>query len=178
MWVWLPEGRDSLISGYRRATVMKTDDSGSQQILKEMQGLASEVFSDVYRAQPHGFSSHAPKGSEGFFHALGGRSDRLIALGFEHKDKRPRNLPEGGVALYDADGKLLRMIKDGTDWDFGAKPFTAHNVTKITITADDKIVIESKKNVVVKAPRVDLGDEGGVPVSLCGGGCATKVFAV
>jgi phage gp45-like len=55
----------------------------------------------------------------------------------------------------------------------------------ITLTYDDSSVkIESGKitltspHVVVKSDHVDLGDEGGTPVGLCGGGCATKVFAV
>ena len=34
------------------------------------------------------------------------------------------------------------------------------------------------RDTVVKSDRVDLGDVGGTQVGLCGGGCATKVFAV
>jgi phage gp45-like len=55
----------------------------------------------------------------------------------------------------------------------------------ITITKDDSSVkLESGKitltspHVIVKSDHVDLGDEGGTLVGLCGGGCATKVFAV
>jgi len=107
MWVWFPEGQEGLVATLRRATVQKTDDSGTQQILKRMTGLKSETFEDVYRPQPHGFSSHAPNGSEGLFLALGGRSDRLVGLGFEHKDKRPKNLPEGNATLYDDKGNVV-----------------------------------------------------------------------
>src|SRR5579885_722847 len=149
MWVWLPEGRDSLIATLRRSTLLETDDSGSQQMLKRMRGLASEQFSDVYRAQPHGFSSHAPSGSEGLYLALGGRSDRLIGLGFEHKDKRPKNLPEGGTAIYDADGKLLKIVKDNTDWDCGGKPITIHN-------SSDVVIGTGKRFIRVRDNRVDL----------------------
>jgi phage gp45-like len=34
------------------------------------------------------------------------------AIGFEHKDHRPKNLPVGGTALYDATGKILKIVKD------------------------------------------------------------------
>lgn len=114
MWVWFPEGQDGLLGSMRRATVLKTDDSGSQQILKKVTGLASEHFEDVYRPQAHGFSSHVPSGSEGLFLALGGRSDRLVALGFEHKDCRPKNLNEGNAVLYDDKGNVVfAKSKDG-----------------------------------------------------------------
>ena len=107
MWVWFPEGQEGLVASLRRATVQKTDDSGTQQILKQMTGLKSETFEDVYRPQSHGFSSVAPNGSEGLFLALGGRSDRLVALGFEHKDYRPKNLNEGQATLYDDKGNVV-----------------------------------------------------------------------
>ena len=109
-----PESTEGIIGHLRRATVLKTDDSGTQQILKKLRGIASERPEDVYRPQSHGLSSHAPSGSEGLFLSLGGRSDRLLALGFEHKDKRPKSLPEGAAVLYDANGNIVRvMMKDG-----------------------------------------------------------------
>ena len=101
-----PEGRDSILGTLRRGTLLETDDTDTQQVLKA-RGLASEQFSDVYRPQQHGLSSHAPAGSEGLFLALGGRSDRIVGLGFEHKDHRPRNLPEGNTVLYDHAGNVI-----------------------------------------------------------------------
>ncbi|MFZ5715751.1 MAG: phage baseplate assembly protein domain-containing protein [Bradyrhizobium sp.] len=115
MWVWFPEGQEGIVAQMRRATVKKTDDSGTQQILKQMTGLKTETFEDVYRPQPHGISSHAPKGSEGVYLALGGRSDRLLALGFEHKDHRPKDTPEGGTIIYDHTGDAIRIVKDKID---------------------------------------------------------------
>lgn len=176
MWIWFPEGQEGLIGSIRRATVQKTDDSGSQQMLKQMTGLKSESFEDVYRPQPHGFSSHAPAGSEGVFLALGGRSDRLLALGFEHKDKRPRNLPEGGTCIYDADGNVVRIVKDDLQIMHSQK--IVLNVGESTVTiAPDQITYQSRKHVI-KGDEVHLGDDGGELVALCGGGCASKVYAV
>jgi hypothetical protein len=227
MWVWFPEGQEGMVASLRRATVQKTDDSGTQQILKKMTGLKSETFEDVYRPQPHGFSSHAPEGSEGHYLALGGRSDRLQAIGFEHKKHRPKDTPEGGTVIYNHTGDIIRVFEDNLDVvhakkininigkgqessDEGSSAadtsgeenisivFTPDDITitkgesSIKLTADDitatrgasTIKIEDQKithtspHVVIKSDRVDLGDEGGQPVGLCGGGCATKVFGV
>ncbi|MGJ5205026.1 phage baseplate assembly protein domain-containing protein [Bradyrhizobium sp. HKCCYLR20261] len=201
MWIWFPEGQEGLIGTLRRATVQKTDDSGTQQILKNMTGLKSEAFEDVYRPQPHGFSSHAPKGSEGVFLALGGRSDRLLALGFEHKDFRPKNTPEGGTILYNHTGDVVRVFKEQlevyhsktiklsigrgvkqSDDSHCTVVMTADSVTvtrgQSSVQIEDGQVTHTSPHVVIKSPKVDLGDIGGTPVGLCGGGCATKVFAV
>lgn len=208
MWIWFPEGQEGMVASLRRATVLKTDDSGSQQILKQMTGLKTETFEDVYRPQPHGFSSHAPKDAEGVYLALGGRSDRLLALGFEHKDHRPKNTPEGGTIIYDHTGDAIRVVKDKIDhvhskainikiakgYDKGdAVDQVDGAVISIVLTKDDSITVtyddssiklESGKithtspHVVINSDRVDLGAEGGMPVGLCGGGCATKVYAV
>jgi phage gp45-like len=201
MWVWFPEGQEGLIGSLRRATVQKTDDSGTQQILKKMTGLKSETFEDVYRPQPHGFSSHAPSGSEGVYLALGGRSDRLLALGFEHKDYRPKNTPEGGTILYNHTGDVVRVFKDQlevfhtktiklsigkgvkqSDDSHCTVVMTANDITitrgQSSTKLEDAKITHTSPHVVIKSDRVDLGDEGGDPVGLCSGGCATKVFAV
>ena len=201
MWVWFPEGQEGVVASLRRATVQKTDDSGTQQMLKKMTGLKSETFEDVYRPQPHGLSTHAPAGSEGLYLALGGRSDRLVALGYEHKDFRPKDTPEGGTILYNHTGDVVRVFKDQleayhtktiklsigkgvkkSDDSHCTIVLTADNVTitkgSSSIKIEDSKIIHTSPHVVIKSDRVDLGDEGGDPVATCGGGCSTKVFAV
>lgn len=101
-----PEHPNNVIGYLRRGTLEQTDDSGTQQLL-QVRGLASEQLKKIVRVLPHGFSSHAPKDSEGVFLSLGGRSDRVLGLGYEHKDKRQKDLPEGTAVLYDANGNIL-----------------------------------------------------------------------
>lgn len=172
-----PENRDSTVGTLRRARVDRIDDKGAQQIMKKLLGLASEKPEDVYRAQSHGLSSHPPAGSEGMFLSLGGRADRMIGLGFEHKDKRPKDLPEGGTVLYDADGKFLKLVKDKATLQAGDKPFEVIGVTTVEIDAKGKVTIKTTEPVLIKAPRVDLGDEGGTGVATQAG-ISAKVFAV
>ena len=102
-----PENRASTIGTLRRGVVQKIDDSGSQQIFRKLSGLKSESPEDVYRPQSHGISSVPPEGSEGLILSLGGRSDRMVALGYEHKDYRPKNSPAGTAVLYDDKGNVI-----------------------------------------------------------------------
>lgn len=154
-----PEGRDSVVGSLRRARVDRIDDSGAQQIMQKLQGLAGDAPEDVYRAQSHGFSSHPPAGSEGLFLSLGGRSDRLIGIGFEHEEKRPKDLPEGGTALYDADGKILKFIKDETTLDAGGKPIKITNASTVLIegSSDVAVGIKGGRYIRIRGGRVDLG---------------------
>lgn len=154
---WTPEGRDATLATLRRATLLEVDDAGTQQIIKRMRGLAAERPEDVYRAQPHGFTSHPPEGSEGLFLALSGRSDRMLGLGFEHKDHRPKSLPPGGAALYDANGKIIKLIKDENVWDAGGKPVTIRNATTIKIEATESVAIGvDGRWIRIRPGRVDL----------------------
>jgi phage gp45-like len=200
MMHWYPEGQEGVIGTLRRSKLAKTDDSGSEQMLVKLTGLKTEQFENVYRAQCFGLSSHAPQGSVGLFLALGGRSDRLIGLGFEHKDYRPKNTPEGGVILYDHKGDVVRVFPDTMELyhakqiklSIGAGLKSSDDasctivLTKdaLTITRgqssvkiEDAQITHTSPHVIVKSDRVDLGDTGGTPV-LTVAGPATKVFAV
>jgi phage baseplate assembly protein V len=108
---WHREGRDGLLGSIRRASVVEIDDSGTQQFLKKGKGLKSEQFEQVYRPQPFGMTSNPPAGSEGLLLAMGGRSDRLLGLGFEHKDYRPKDTEIGGTIIYDANGSAVSLVK-------------------------------------------------------------------
>ena len=148
MWVWV-EDHDAVRATLRRATLDTVDDSGTQQLLTRVRGLKSEIFEDVYRAQDFGVSSVPPAGAEGIFLALSGRSDRIVALGFEHKDHRPKSLPEGATAIYDASGKILKLLPDETKFDAGNK--------KVIVTNSPDIVIGTGARYVrIRPGRVDL----------------------
>lgn len=126
------EHDDAIRSMLRRSRYLKVDDTGEQQLV-DLMNLVGDKPKKVLRLQEHGLSSNPPLNSEGIIAALGGRSDRLMLLGGVHKDHRPKNLPIGGTALYDADGKIWKMVKDETTFDAGGKPVTISNATKVKI---------------------------------------------
>lgn len=100
------ELEDALRSMIRRARVLKVDDSGSQQRL-DLAGLKDERPEKIVRVLPHGFSSVPNAEAEGLMLQLGGRSDRTLFLGGEHKDHRPKNLKMGQAVLYDDKGNVV-----------------------------------------------------------------------
>lgn len=176
------EHDDAIRSMLRRSRLLKVDDSGEQQLV-DLMNLAGDMPKKVYRPQDHGFSSNPPVNSEGWVAAMAGRSDKIVYIDGGHKDHRPRNLPIGGTALYDADGKILKIIKDGTTYDAGGKPLTISNATVIKIEGTQSVSFGVGGTWVhIDGGKVYLGvgsadattDNPVVTVA----GPSTKVFAV
>lgn len=94
-----------------RGELVSADDSGAQQLVS-YKGLAGEQHSEVYRPQPHGFSSVPKPGSVGWFMALGGERSRALALGFED-DSRITGQAPGTTHLYDDKGNVISVLSNG-----------------------------------------------------------------
>lgn len=124
-----------------RAAIVSVDDSGEWQKTK-VTGFKDEEFSEVLRAQSHGLSSNPPPGSVGNFLRLGS-SDRLVALGFETPG-RPRDLPAGATALYNADGTIWKLLPAKADLDHGGKNNHERAIAKKKVEASDWVQIEAK----------------------------------
>jgi phage gp45-like len=97
---------------FTRARLLGFDDSGDFQTAN-FRGFAGETYTKVHRIQPHGFSSHPPADAVGLMLRMG-ESDRALAFGFETPG-RPRNVPQGGTALYDQHGNVLKMVNTGVE---------------------------------------------------------------
>lgn len=165
------ENHDGTLGTLRRATVLKVDDSGPQQLV-DLQGLAADMPRKVVRVLPHGFSSNPPLQSEGVLKALGGRSDRPMFIGGEHSQYRPRNLPSGNTILYDDKGNVV--------WMQGAQGIA--RTTKqgpIVDTSAAGVTIEAKGDKFhIVADGFDIiVDPSGAKVYL-GGDPAKNVFAL
>ena len=102
------EHADAIRAMLRRASLTNIDDSGDQQVLG-LTGHAGEKLAKIVRVQSHGLSSIPPRGAEGIMLALGGRVDRTMAFGLEHRAARPRNQPAGTATLYDDQGNTIFM---------------------------------------------------------------------
>jgi phage gp45-like len=152
-------------SSITRGTLISVDDSGDWQ-KTSVRGFKGEEFSEVLRAQSHGVSSNPPAGSVGNFMRLGS-SDRLFALGFETPG-RPRDLPPGVVALYNADGNVMKLLPAKTDWDHGGKNHHARAIGKQKTEATDWVQFD--------APAIYLGKPPYFPV-MTTAGPSQHVFA-
>lgn len=151
------EHDDAIRSMIRRAQNLKIDDSGDQQLV-DLVGMYRDRPRKVVHYLPHGFSANPPPGSDGVLFAHGGRSDRPGYLDGGHKDHRPRNLPSGGTALYDANGKILKIVKDETTFDAGNKPVRITNASTVLIEGATDVAIGTKdgRYVRMRPGRVDL----------------------
>ena len=128
--------RNSGPGHHTRAIVKQVDDSGPQQLV-EMTGLTGQTFGETVRSQHFGLTSNPPPGSEGVGLHLGGGADRVHALGMEHPQYRPKNLPVGATRLYDKAGNYVD-IRDGVLTAVHAKQITAKvgDNTSVTLTTD------------------------------------------
>jgi phage gp45-like len=151
-----------------RARLTALRDDGETQVM-DLAGHAGERFTGVPRQQTHGFSSHPPADAVGTFLRLG-ESDRLVALGYETPG-RPRSLPQGTVALYNADGTVHKLLPTKTDFDQGGKPMVTRNTPKYRVKAGEFVHIE-----IEPGAGVYLGKEPWYPV-VTTAGPSNHVFA-
>lgn len=132
-----------------RGTIVSVDDSGPWQKV-EVRGFAGEEFSEVLRAQSHGFSSNPPVGATGTF-LRHGSSDRLTALGFE-TEGRVKDLPPGVPALYNADGTIWKLLNEKADLDHGGKNSHERGIAKKKVEASDWIQFDGNAVYLGKPP--------------------------
>ncbi|HWL06721.1 MAG TPA: phage baseplate assembly protein [Xanthobacteraceae bacterium] len=140
----------------RRARITAVNDDGTQQFV-DLSGLRADKPRNILRVQQHGLSSNPPSDAELVLMGLGGAGDRQVALGGEHREHRPKGLPSGGTALYDAHGKILKMVEDSTEFDAGGKPVTIKNASTVRIEgAEDVAIGVGTRWVRIRPHRIDL----------------------
>jgi hypothetical protein len=178
--------------GHRYA-IQKIDDSKEIQLV-DGNGMADEVHTELMRVYPHGFSSHSIKDAHMLALGLGGRRDLLVALGGEHHEKRPKNIPEGDTVLYNAEGDVIRIfgkktidithskniklsigqgLKDsggsgkGKEAEAGQDKKTTVVLTEddITLTVGDSKIKITKTDILIEAASdIAVGTKGGLYV--------------
>jgi len=94
-----------------QAVVSLVDDSTAMQLLQIKIGK-DEVKNNVERIQTYGLSSHPLQDAEVLACAVNGNKDHIIAVAVDDSRYRIKGLPEGGVALYDYDGNVIKLTKD------------------------------------------------------------------
>lgn len=157
------------------------DDKGSFQ-MATAKGRAGETLGGgdvkLIRAQEYGSSSHPPKGSMGYALQVGNSPSHFFLLGIDNKDTRPRDIGEGGKAIYGPDGQILKYLKGKTEASNGGKPFISKDHSTYIVEADESIILKVGGMTVEILPgRINLG-EGASQAVMTQGGASSKVFAV
>lgn len=94
-----------------RAIVSYIDDTTKMQIL-QISVLKGEVKDNVERVQNYGFTSHPLKDAEAVALFINGNKDHGLVIAVDDTRYRFKNLPEGGVVVYDYDGNYIKLTKD------------------------------------------------------------------
>lgn len=134
-----------------RGRLTDSDDSGDYQKISA-RGFAAEELEGVVRHQPFGVSSNPGPGAEGLLLRLGGRAERTVAIMFELLGARPKSLPVGATALYNAFNIVWKLLSDKADLDQGGKNLHVRNVGKTKIEASDWIQIDGAAVYLGKPP--------------------------
>ncbi|WP_242220081.1 phage baseplate assembly protein domain-containing protein [Shinella zoogloeoides] len=97
---------------------------GGQQFVSG-RGSKSDGWTEIHRIETHGFASVPVKGAQGLLLPMPSNPDVAFVLGGEHPDLRPKDLPQGGKALYDAGGNVIKMLLgDGVTFDLAGAAYT------------------------------------------------------
>jgi phage baseplate assembly protein V len=123
--------------------------------------LDGEVQDDAERFQNYGFSSVPHAGAEAVAVFAGGLRSHALVIAVDDRRYRLTGLSDGEVAVFDDQGQVVHLKRD-------------------------QLLLKSPFKVVVDAPEVHLGGEGGLAVArksdaVAGGvitGGSTKVFAL
>lgn len=143
--------QDPIRAMISRGRLLSSDDSGDYQRIKA-KGFAREELDDIVRHQQFGISSNPGPGAEGLLLRLGGRAERTIAILFELMGKRPKSLPVGATALYNAFDIVWKLLTDKADLDHGGKNMHVRNAAKVKIEGTDWIQFDGTAVYLGKPP--------------------------
>lgn len=169
-----------------RAVVRGMDESGGLRRLN-ISILADEVKDGVEHFEAYGISSRPLPDAEALVVFLGGNRDHAVALSVTDRRYRPKDLEPGEVVIFDDQEQEIRIKRDGIFITTTRPDGVNITTTKATVTATGDVSVDSATKVVVVAPEIHLGGEGGPAVARVGDatsdaativGGSTKVFAV
>lgn len=129
-----------------RGVISSVDDGKLAQAL-QVELLADEAHDGVERFQDYGFTSVPYAGAEAVMVSVGGLRSHGIVVAIEDRRYRLTGLPAGEVALYDDQGQVVHLTRDG-----------------ILIETTKKLEVKAA-SVLVEADAVDLGGAGGKAVA-------------
>jgi phage baseplate assembly protein V len=143
----------------RRAVVRAVDDAGGRQTV-QAEGLAGDLRDQREHFQPYGFSGHALPGAECLMLSVGGGAGHTVVIGVEDRRYRLAATQPGEVALYDDQGQVVHLTRDGIVIR-SSNPITVEGQV-VTVRATELARIEAV-DVQIHATaslRLDCGGQG------------------
>jgi len=93
-----------------RAIVSLIDDSKNMQIV-QLNLMKDETKDGVERVQNYGFTSHPKPDAQAVVLFVSGNRDHGLVVALDDSRYRLKDLPEGGVAVYDFDGNYIKLTE-------------------------------------------------------------------
>lgn len=114
--------------------VAVTDDSRSNQMI-QVQILPDQII-EVRRVGQYGHASVAPAGSDALVIFMAGDRQNGVVIGLENQEARPKELQPGESALYDDQGQIIYITRDGIVIKGAGKPVTIQDTPLVMIDSD------------------------------------------
>lgn len=93
-----------------RGLLSLVNDSKGIQLV-QLNLMKDEVKDSVERVQNYGFTSHPKADAEAVALFVAGNKDHGLCIAIDDTRYRLKNLPEGGVAVYDHDGNYVKLTE-------------------------------------------------------------------
>ncbi|HGM5387485.1 TPA: phage baseplate assembly protein [Serratia marcescens] len=133
-------------------------DAGGIQKLQYQTPL--EVRGDTPRMAEFGFSSGLPVGTDVVLAYLGGDRSSAVIVASNNQQYRQSGLKSGETLIYNQWGMFVKLTENGIEVEAKGKPVTVANATTVTITATEKIRLETPR-LEVTGDVIDNCDSNG-----------------
>lgn len=118
-------------------------DAGGIQKLQYQTPL--EVRGDTPRMAEFGFSSGLPVGTDVVLAYLGGDRSSAVIVASNNQQYRISGLKSGETLIYNQWGMFVKLTENGIEVEAKGKPVTVANATTVTVTATEKIRLETPR---------------------------------
>lgn len=133
-------------------------DAGGIQKLQYQTPL--EVRGDTPRMAEFGFSSGLPVGTDVVLAYLGGDRSSAVIVASNNQQYRQSGLKSGETLIYNQWGVFVKLTENGVEVEAKGKPVTVANATTVTVTATEKIRLETPR-LEVTGDVIDNCDSNG-----------------
>lgn len=133
-------------------------DAGGIQKLQYQTPL--EVRGDTPRMAEFGFSSGLPVGTDVVLAYLGGDRSSAVIVASNNQQYRQSGLKSGETLIYNQWGMFVKLTENGIEVEAKGKPVTVANATTVTVTATEKIRLETPR-LEVTGDVIDNCDSNG-----------------
>ncbi|HIC7643329.1 TPA: phage baseplate assembly protein domain-containing protein [Serratia liquefaciens] len=133
-------------------------DAGGIQKLQYQTPL--EVRGDTPRMAEFGFSSGLPVGTDVVLAYLGGDRSSAVIVASNNQQYRQSGLKSGETLIYNQWEMFVKLTENGIEIEAKGKPVTVANATTVTVTATEKIRLETPR-LEVTGDVIDNCDSNG-----------------